>query len=137
MADDKQIIQAKFGAALMRLRQAQHRTRQEVVDHNDISLNALASIENGQALVKLDTLSMLLQYYNTSLEDFSTQYVDAANNSDFATLMQQSITPDTRFFILDTKGATPANNYSDQDFFQYHWNARQFNKMRTGDWFIY
>lgn len=137
MENEKQIIQTRFGSALMRLRLDQHLTRQSVVDHNDLSLNALASIENGQALVKLDTLMMLLKYYNMSLKDFSENYVNVANNSDFTTLMSQSITPDTRFFILDTKGATSANNYSDQDFSQYHWNPRQFNKVRTGDWFIY
>ncbi|MFT8411904.1 MAG: HNH endonuclease [Schleiferilactobacillus perolens] len=137
MAEEKQIIQAQFGVALKYLREARHRTRQEVVDHNDISLNALASIENGAALVKLNTLTMLLNYYDISLEDFAAQYVDADGAPDFVTTMQQLINDDTRFFILDTKGATSSNNYSDQDFSQYHWNAHRFNKMRTGDWFVY
>lgn len=75
MENEKQIIQTRFGSALMRLRLDQHLTRQSVVDHNDLSLNALASIENGQALVKLDTLMMLLKYYNMSLKDFSENYV--------------------------------------------------------------
>lgn len=126
----------QFGQALYHLRMAEGRSRHDVVQNNNISLNALSSIENGQALIKLDTLTMLLTYYGVSMEDFAANYVDRSN-IDFGNRFEALISDDTRFFILDTKGQNKDNNYEDQDFVAYHWNAHQFNRMRVGDWFIY
>lgn len=42
---------------------------------------------------------------------------------------------DTRYFILDTKGA--AHTYADVDFEQYHWETFKFGKVREGDLFVY
>lgn len=126
-----------YGLALAKLRLFRGRSRQDVVNHNDISLNSLASIENGQALINLENLGMLLDYYGISAQEFFTEFVDTtAENTQLNTLWQ-TFTDDTRFFIFDTKGAVDGNNYADQDFEKYQWRARSFNRVRKGDWFIY
>lgn len=128
-------IKSQYGEALYQLRIDKHRSRQDVVNHNDISLNALASIENGQALVRLDTLTMLLTYYSISLADFTSRYLSSVNTQadDFFT----SIPNTANFFLFDTRGAVSENKYADKDFKNYQWNAHQFNKVQEGDWFIY
>lgn len=126
-----------YGLALTRLRQARGLSRQDVVNHNKISLNALSSIENGQAQIQLPNLGMLLDYYQTSYTDFFSKYVeDPANGANLNTLWD-AFSEDTRFFIFDTKGAVDDNNYADRDFERYQWNANQFGRVREGDWFIY
>lgn len=126
-----------YGLALTRLRQARGYSRQDVVNHNQISLNALSSIENGQAQIKLDNLGMLLDYYQISAEDFFAKFVDADNDESGLNTLWQTFTDDTRFFIFDTRGAVDENNYADRDFERYQWKAKQFNRVREGDWFIY
>lgn len=128
-------IKGQYGEALYQLRIDKHRSRQDVVNHNEISLNALSSIENGQSLVRIDTLTMLLTYYSTSLSDFTNRYLTHVNteSDNFFT----SISINANFFIFDTRGAVSENKYADKDFQNYQWNARQFNKVHEGDWFIY
>ncbi|WP_407894301.1 HNH endonuclease [Lacticaseibacillus sp. N501-2] len=126
-----------YGLALTRLRVARGLSRQNVVDNNEISLNALSSIENGQAQIKLENLEMLLDYYQISAEDFFRDYVNNNDHQSDLDTLWENFDADTRFFILDTKGAVDANNYADQDFERYQWDASHFNKVREGDWFIY
>ncbi|WP_125571103.1 HNH endonuclease [Lacticaseibacillus songhuajiangensis] len=128
-------IKNQYGEALYRLRIDTHRSRQDVVNHNDISLNALSSIENGQALVKLDTLTMLLNYYAMSLSTFTDRYLTPVTTTEDNFF--SSLPIDANFFIFDTRGAVSENKYADEDFKNYQWNAHQFNKVQEGDWFIY
>ena len=50
-------------------------------------------------------------------------------------LYKQSIQKDTRFFILDTRGV--GHKYDDEDFKKYSWSPKQYNRVRSGDLFIY
>ncbi|MFD1428914.1 HNH endonuclease [Lacticaseibacillus mingshuiensis] len=127
----------QFGHSLYQLRVSKNVSRQTVVDHNEISLNALTSIENGQATPKLETLKMLLQFYGLSFPQFFSQLEDNEESSGLNQTLRSLVKADARFFILDTKGATKDNNYQDQDFITYQWNERIFGKVREGDWFIY
>ncbi|KGJ87632.1 HNH endonuclease [Colwellia psychrerythraea] len=42
---------------------------------------------------------------------------------------------ETRYFILDTKGADP--QHGDVDFIKYRWQTNKFGLVRTGDLFLY
>lgn len=130
-------IKRTYGLALTRLRTARGISRQQVVNHNEISLNALSDVENGKSQIQLDNLEMLLDYYQISMVDFVRQYVDAGAASSDLDMLWDSFTPDTQFFILDTKGEVAGNKYADKDFERYQWNAGKFGKVNEGDWFIY
>lgn len=129
-------LAARYGRGLYQLRINRGLSRQQVVDQNNVSLNALSSIENGTALIKLDTLQMLLDFYGLDITRFTNQYINLAQlgTNPFS---EERLDPDTRYFILDTKGATAENRYQDSDFVTYSWNSKQYNRVREGDWFIY
>ena len=71
-------LAARYGRGLYQLRINRGLSRQQVVDQNNISLNALSSIENGTALIKLDTLQMLLDFYGLDITRFTNQYINLA-----------------------------------------------------------
>lgn len=130
-------LAAKFGRELYQLRENRGLSRKQAAIAAELSLNALSSIENGAALVKLDTLMRMLQVYGVGIDQFM-------RGMDHAALTQPGHAPDAlhfateaRYFILDTKGEAAANNYADRDFEAYSWHPRQFGKVREGDWFIY
>jgi putative restriction endonuclease len=129
-------LAARYGRGLYQLRINRGLSRQQVVDQNNISLNTLSSIENGTALIKLDTLQMLLDFYGLDMTRFTNQYINLAQLGT-NTFSEQRLDPDARYFILDTKGATAENRYQDSDFMTYSWNSKQYNRVREGDWFIY
>lgn len=130
-------LAAKFGRALYQLRERSGLSRKQAAMAAELSLNALSSIENGTALVKLDTLTRMLQVYGVSIDQFMQQLDGAGSAQAVQSPDPLHFAPDARYFILDTKGEVTANNYADRDFVAYSWQPRQFGKVREGDWFIY
>lgn len=53
----------------------------------------------------------------------------------FDTLINKSSQSDVNFFILDTKGI--GHKYDDQDFVKYSWSPKRYNRVKSGDLFIY
>ena len=53
----------------------------------------------------------------------------------FDTLINKSTQSDVNFFILDTKGI--GHKYDDQDFVKYSWSPKRYNRVKSGDLFIY
>ncbi|MFD1393786.1 HNH endonuclease [Lacticaseibacillus jixianensis] len=130
-------LAAKFGRELYRLRQSRGLTRKQAAIEVNLSLNALSSIENGMALVKLDTLVRMLQVYGIGVDQFMREMAEPAVAQPRQAAESFQFATGARYFILDTKGEGTANNYADSDFVAYSWHPRHFGKVREGDWFIY
>lgn len=128
-------LAAKFGRGLYRLRIQRGMSRKQAAAASDLSLNALSSIENGTALVKLDTLLRLVQVYGVAFDQFVAEL--EAKPVRAAGAATRAVASDARFFVLDTKGAVRENHYADQDFVAYSWDPKRFGKVRQGDWLIY
>ncbi len=63
-------LKIKIGKGIYDLRNNEGFSRQEFADIAGISLNSLASIENGQSLIKIDTLQNLLDGLSLKISDF-------------------------------------------------------------------
>lgn len=63
-------LQQKIGRHIYELRNKEGFSREDFADLANISLNSLASIENGKSLVKLDTLQEILGVLSLSLNSF-------------------------------------------------------------------
>lgn len=65
-------LKIKIGKGIYDLRNDEGFSRQEFADIAGISLNSLSSIENGQSLIKINTLQDLLNGLSLKISDFFT-----------------------------------------------------------------
>ncbi len=65
-------LKIKIGKGIYDLRNDEGFSRQEFADIAGISLNSLTSIENGQSLIKINTLQDLLNGLSLKISDFFT-----------------------------------------------------------------
>lgn len=63
-------LKIKIGKGIYDLRNDEGFSRQEFADIAGISLNSLSSIENGQSLIKINTLQDLLNGLSLKISDF-------------------------------------------------------------------
>jgi len=63
-------LKSKIGIGIYQLRNEEGYSRQEFADMAGISLNSYSNIENGQSLIKLDTLQTLLDSLYLKMSDF-------------------------------------------------------------------
>lgn len=63
-------LKQEIGIAIQKNRELNGFTRNDFLNYINISLNSLASIENGKSLVKIDTLVEITNALGISLSEF-------------------------------------------------------------------